>query len=182
MEVGPDVQRAAARVIDGLKRRVEQSAPRARVSWVKPERLHVTVRFIGELDPTAAGGVLAALRCPLAISAFDLTITGTGCFPPSRPPRVVWAGVTAGLAPLLAVEREVRSRLDEVPLPGGDSRYHPHLTLARVRHPAGLRSASLLEGFETARFGTVRVEAVTLFESRVSPLGYVPLGRTWLRP
>jgi len=55
----------------------------------------------------------------------------------------------------------------------------PHLTLGRVRHAAGLRSASLLDGLEDEGLGGVRVEAVTLFESRASPAGpaYVPLLR-----
>ena len=61
--------------------------------------------------------------------------------------------------------------------------YSPHLTLARVREAAGLRSASLLDGLEDRSLGTTRIDAITLFQSRLSPKGptYVPLLRTSLR-
>jgi 2'-5' RNA ligase len=218
VEIGSEVQASATRVIEDLKRRTEQSAPHARVTWVKPEQLHLTVRFIGQADPNLCQTILTTLAHPLPVSAFELTIEGTGSFPPERPPRVIWAGITAGLDQLHAVEREVRSRLgnrslvsggsghgqadkavgltqDEhwrnhrhkrVPgvdplIPAGDERdYRPHLTLGRVKIPAGFRPAVVLKGLEQAVFGRVRVEAVTLFESRLSSAGptYVALGRT----
>jgi 2'-5' RNA ligase len=123
------------------------------------------------------------------VPAFELTIEGTGSFPPKRPPRVVWAGIVAGLHYLHAVEREVGQRLDPLISTADDARggardYHPHLTLGRVKVPAGLKPGVLLNGLERAVFGTVRVGAVTLFESRLSSAGptYVALGRTPLTP
>ena len=183
IDVGPDIQRAAARVIDELKGRVERTAPRARVSWVKPERLHVTLRFIGEADEGLSRTILAAFEGPLSTSPFDLQVEGTGSFPPGRPPRVVWAGLTTGVEHLRAVEQEVRSRLDPLPVAREDRAYNPHLTLARVKYPDGIRPATLLAGFEDVVFGTVHVEAVTLFESRLSSAepAYVAMGRASLR-
>ena len=179
VEVGPDVQRAAARVVDELKRRVERSAPHARVTWVQPDRLHLTVRFIGEADEALSHSICAALESPLATNPFDLTIAGIGSFPPGRPPRVLWAGLTAGLGQLRAVEREVQARLEAVGVLPEDRDHQPHLTLARVRHASGLRPVVLLEGLENTVLGTRRVEAVTLFESRLSPTAptYVALHR-----
>ena len=184
VEIGPDVQAAASRVIEDLKRRTQQSAPHARVTWVKPDALHLTVRFIGQAAPDLCQRILRTLERPLQVPRFELAVEGTGSFPPKRPPRVIWAGLAAGLDRLHAVEHEVRSRLDPL-IPDGDERdYHPHLTLGRVKNPAGLRPAVLLKGLEQAVFGTVRVGAVTLFESRLSPAGptYVALGRTPLTP
>lgn len=183
VEVGPDVQAMASRVIDELKRRTVQIAPHARVTWVKPGHLHLTVRFIGEVDADGVERILAALAAPLRVPAFDLRLAGTGTFPPRRPPRVIWAGIGAGLLELEAVEREVRSRLDGLLAAAGDDRsYNPHLTLGRVKNPSGLRPGVLLEGLETAVMGVVRVGAVTLFESRLSSSGptYVVLRRTEL--
>jgi 2'-5' RNA ligase len=61
-----------------------------------------------------------------------------------------------------------------------DRPYRPHVTLARVKEPAGLRTAPLLEGVREHEFGVRRVDAITLFESRLSPRGptYMPLHRT----
>jgi 2'-5' RNA ligase len=178
VEVGPDVQAAASRMIEDLKRRTEQSAPHARVTWVKPEQLHLTVRFIGQADSDLCRKILTTFDRSLQVPAFGLAIEGTGSFPPKRPPRVIWAGITAGLEELHAVEREVRSRLD--PLISSDEReYRPHLTLGRVKNAAGLKPTVLLKGLEQAVFGEVHVGAVTLLESRLSSTGpmYIPLGR-----
>jgi 2'-5' RNA ligase len=181
IDVGPDVRREAARAIDELKRRVDRVAPRARVSWVRPERLHITVRFIGHVDQPVAARIGAALASPLAVPPFDLVIATTGSFPPRRPPRVLWAGIAAGVDPLRAVEREVAARLDPL-VPSDENRpYSPHLTLARIKEPGGMRAADVFEGLEDAVFGVARVGAVTLFESRMSAEpAYVALGRTSL--
>jgi 2'-5' RNA ligase len=74
-----------------LRRRVDASAPRARLTWVAPERLHLTVRFIGEVDEARGAGITAALAPALDVPAFDLTAAGVGVFPRHGPPRVVWA-------------------------------------------------------------------------------------------
>jgi 2'-5' RNA ligase len=165
-----------------LKRRTEQRAPHARVSWVKPEHLHLTVQFIGPVDTALGERIWMALAPPLRAPAFDLTIERTGTFPPNRPPRVIWAGIGKGIDNLRSVEREVRARLDGLLHPTDERDYHPHLTLGRVKSPAGLRPVLLLEGLESHVFGVVRVSAVTLFESRLSSSGptYIALGRSEL--
>jgi 2'-5' RNA ligase len=181
VEIGADVQREAARVIAELKQRTMRFAPHAKVTWVDAGNLHITVRFIGHVDPDLGATMTSALEPPFGQPAFELTIEGTGTFPPKRAPRVIWAGIAGGMAPLKAIEREVRSRLDPM-MAGGDRDYHPHVTLGRVKHAAGLRPAVLLDGLEKTTFGIVPVRAVTLFESRLSSSGptYVALRRTVL--
>ena len=83
---------------------------------------------------------------------------------------------------MVALAREVNARLGG--LAGADpEELRPHLTLARVKEPHGLRAQTLLEGLETVALGVTRVEAVTLFESRQTggTLQYVPLQRTALQ-
>src|SRR5207302_1775918 len=123
--------------------------------------------------------ICGALEPPVSISPFDLTLAGAGAFPKRGAPRVLWAGVTAGREELLLAEREISSRLATLGIPEEERAYSPHLTLARVREPAGLRSARLLEGLTDKRFGTVRIDAITLFHSKLSPKGptYTPLLR-----
>lgn len=182
IDVGAEVVRAAQRAIEELKRRVARVDPHARVSWVRPEHMHLTVRFIGEVDSGLGRLVLSAFEAPLSIAPFDVTIAGLGAFPPQRPPRVVWAGVTAGAAQVQAVERELGERLHELPLVQEDRGFHPHLTLGRVKAARGLAAARLFEGLGDTSFGIARVSAVTLFESRLSPAGptHVELGRAVL--
>jgi 2'-5' RNA ligase len=105
-----------------------------------------------------------------------------GAFPPRGAPRVFWAGLTDGRDHLLEVERAVSQRLGPL-VPPEDRPYSPHLTLARVKEPGSLSRPALFEGLATRQFGKVHVDAITLFESRLSSKGasHVPLQRSALR-
>ena len=173
---------AAAAASDELRRRVQESAPRAKVTWVGAERLHLTARFIGEVPAEMAERVISALREPLPLAPFVLTFDRLGAFPLNGPPRVLWIGVADGRDAVIRAEAAVSNRLAALGIPREDRPYSPHLTLARVRDAAGLRAAKLFEGLEP-RLGETRVDAITLFQSRLSPKGptYVVLERTRLR-
>ena len=183
VEMAPRVVDAAIDLIDRLQARAARLAPRSRITWVTADRLHITVRFIGHVDAQKADAVRDALGSPLAFEAFDLTLAGAGAFPSTGPPRVVWAGLAEGRDRLAAIEREVSERLGRSGIVSEDRPYNPHLTLARVRDAAGLRTAPLVDGLSDVVLGATPVGAITLFESRLSPKGptYVALHRTALR-
>ncbi len=179
-EIGEALAGRSADLIRELQKRTALTAPHARVTWLTIERLHITIRFIGEVDDARATAIRAALELPIEVEPFELMLAGTGAFPKSGPPRVLWAGIEAGRAELIEAERNVTSRLAPAGIAGEDRPYDPHRTLARVRDAAGLRSTVLFEGLEDRRIGTTRVDAITLFQSMLSPKGplYVPLLRT----
>jgi len=183
VEVGPAVADALARVSDELRARAATLAPRARITWVGSDRAHITVRFIGHVDDEKAQAITNALAPPIAVPPFEVTVRGVGAFPPSGRLRVVWAGLAGGVDALSAVEQEVSRRLEARGIPREERAYRPHLTLARVKEAGGLRARSLLEGYTEPAFATTRVDAITLFESRLSPKGptYVALQQTALR-
>ena len=183
VEIGEAIASAAAVLSAQLQRRAARLAPRARVTWVPPERLHLTVRFIGHVDEAKQRAVAAVLEPRLAVPSFALALGGTGAFPPRGEPRAIWAGVADGLERLQQLEREVTLRLQEAGIPAEDRPYSPHLTLARVREAHGLRAAALLEEHRGVDLGATNVEAITLFASRLSPKGptYVALQQTPLR-
>jgi 2'-5' RNA ligase len=183
-EIEPAVARHLAQVSGELRARVEARAPRARLTWVAADRLHFTLRFIGEVDESGAAAIARALEPALATAAFDLTIDAIGVFPAKGPPRVIWAGVDAGRDGMASAEQEVSARLATCGIAPEARAYSPHLTLARVRDPGGLRSRHVVEGAPRAAIGTTRVDAITLFQSHLSPKGptYVALQRTPLRP
>ena len=182
-EIDPELARELARVAGEVRARVNTHAPRAKLTWVPPDRLHFTIRFIGEVDERRASAIAGALAAPLSLAPFDLTMTAVGAFPSSGRPRVIWAGIGEGGPRMAALEREVSARLATCGIPSESRAYSPHLTLARVRDAASLRARDVLEGVPQGPFGTTRVDAITLFESRLSPKGptYVPLQRTPLR-
>jgi 2'-5' RNA ligase len=182
IELDDAARQAAAAVIEELRRRAAGGAPRARVTWVASERLHLTLRFIGEVGDTAAHDVISSLRDPLPVSPFAMTFDRLGAFPPKGPPRVLWIGVAGGRESVVRAEAAVSERLARLGMPREDRPYSPHMTLARVREPAGLRAATLFDGL-VPRLGATRVDAITLFQSKLSPNGpaYVVLERTALR-
>jgi 2'-5' RNA ligase len=158
--------------VDALRRRTADAAPRARVTWVRQEQLHVTVRFIGNVDEAVAQAVSHALAPPIGVPPFDLEIGGTGTFPERGAPRVFWAGIASGTLSLAAAEREITGRLSGCGIDPESRPYHPHITLGRVKVPTGLRAAELLAGVTDRRFGASRVDAITLFQSVPSPKGH----------
>lgn len=181
-EIGERLAGRVADLVRELEKRAADAAPRARLTWLGADRLHITIKFIGDLDDVRAAGIVAALQPPLDVEPFDLRVAGMGAFPKNGAPRVLWIGIESGRDGLIAAEREISSRLTTLAGPAELRPYSPHLTLARVREAAGLRSASLLEGLEDRSLGTTRIDAITLFQSRLSPTGatYVPLLRTAL--
>ena len=182
VEIGETLARRAAKLAEELERRATAAARRAKVTWIPADRMHLTIRFIGEVDDGQAVMVRRALEEPLAVMPFSLTLRGAGTFPKSGTPRVVWLGVTEGREQLLQVEREITARLTPLGIPEEDRPYSPHLTVARVREPAGLKSAGLLDDLTDHRIGTTHIDAITLFQSKLSPKGptYTPLVHTRL--
>jgi 2'-5' RNA ligase len=159
------------RIGEACRRRAARIAPSARVTWVPADRLHLTVRFIGEVDEGRASSLQQALATPMAIAPFALTFTGLGAFPPQGPPRVLWIGIGAGREALLAAEGEVSARLERCGVPREGRPFSPHLTLARVRDAAGLAARDLFAAHDAPLAIDSGVNAITLFESRLSSSG-----------
>lgn len=179
----PDaVVSAAATISDTLRRRVRDTAPTARLTWIAPERMHLTLRFIGEVPPEAAARIGERLATPFETTAFTVAAGETGTFPARGAPRVVWIGLREGREALHQLEAEVSSRLEQAGIAREPRPFSPHLTLARVREAGGLR-ASTVAGVRAPDSARGQVDAVTLFESRLSPKGpaYSALHRIRLR-
>jgi 2'-5' RNA ligase len=174
IDVGPDVVAAARSLTTKLRDRARQLSPRARITWADAERVHLTVRFIGEVDEQRGDRIQRALVPPIAQSIFTVEVGGLGAFPPGGPLRVIWVGIKSGASSLAAVEQEVSSRLERAGVSPDRQPYSPHLTLGRVRDAQGLRASALLEnpagpdGTHSLRqtvLGLVEVRMVTLYAS-----------------
>jgi len=181
IEIGESAQARAADVLDELRRRAAKSAPHAKVTWVPAERMHLTLRFIGEVDAAQGEQIVHALREPIAMAPFTVKWSGLGAFPPRGAPRVLWVGVKSGREQLVSAEQQVSARLERLDLAREERPYSPHLTLARVREAGGLKTSPLFEGLD-ADLGESPVDAITLFQSHLSPKGptYVALSQTRL--
>lgn len=154
-----------------LRERLGEAA--ARLRWVAPEHLHLTLRFLGALtDAQVTRVVEAAREAAAAASPFEVTLAGMGAFPSGRAPRAVWVGVTDGADRLAALAASLEAGLRRRRLPPADRPFRPHLTVARVRaegRPVDL--SAVLPESEACRVGTQRVEALAVMESTLRPSG-----------
>ncbi len=171
VDVGDAVRREAARVIAALQTRLEAAKTPPKVAWVKPEALHVTIRFLGEMDPAEVERIMPLLAPPIAQAPFDVQWRGLGTFPNNRHPRALWLGVINGAAQLASIEAEISRRLTGTAVELDDRALLPHLTLGRVKMPGtGVGWPKVLQSGEVKN-ATSRIDRVTLYRSTLSQHG-----------
>ena len=138
--------------------------------WQDDDQLHLTLRFIGEVDRHQAEDVHAALGS-IHHPPFDLAVSGLGIFDKRGMATTAWAGVSPP-EPVHVLHKKVDQAMARVGIEPDRRAFHPHITLARLG-----RSSGPADGF-LARSGTVstapfRVDAFGLYESRLTPEGAV---------
>ncbi len=164
-------RRRTAALIDELRNQPAVAA--ARVRWVPESNLHLTLRFLGELEGRSTHAVREALTPAWRQSAFDASLGAAGLFPPRGAPRVVWLDVREGADPLRALQREVQRRLAGIGFPGEKRAFRPHLTIGRVKRVARSAESAFrqrVEAIDAPPIGWT-VDRVVLMESRLSSDG-----------
>ena len=142
------------------------------LAWVKADNLHLTVRFLGALEPVALARAQEAMRVAAASvdASFTVELGGLGSFPERGAPRVVWAGVVAGGERLVALHAALEAALETRGIPGEGRAFHPHVTLARARERGGGARLDAVLG-PGPRFGRLEVGALHLMRSDLGPGG-----------
>lgn len=146
------------------------------VRWVKPDNLHLTLRFFGETShedlEKIKGSMLSVERIQ---KPFEVEVQGLGAFPSPRRPRVLWLGLTPG-APLVDFFRVCQQALEQAGIPPEQRPLAPHLTIGRLRQHGSDLSA-LTESYAQRSFGTLPVTQAVLYESRLHQHGaeHLPL-------
>jgi len=150
-----DVRERLAGVCAGL--------PGAR--WVAPDGLHMTLRFIGEVDNGQAEDVdaaLGAIRAP----AFAIAVSGIGCFERGRRVHTIWAGITPEDA-IGHLQAKVESAIVRAGFEAEQRKFKPHVTLARLRNTPSRRVGEFLQACGPFFAGPFTAEAFTLFRSHL---------------
>lgn len=150
----------------------ELEATRAAIRWVQPGGLHLTLKFLGEIDEAQAARVKAVLTAAAGHhAAFPLRLEGTGIFPGERNPRILWAGFAAE-PKLIALQTELEKALESEGFAREERAFSPHLTLGRVKGSERIKNAvAELAKHCQEPFGAMTVRKVALFESRLHPEG-----------
>lgn len=158
----------------------------AAVRWVRPEQIHLTLKFLGEVPDERVPPILKALDTLAIHPAFRFEMGGVGTFGSSRSPRVVWAGVKMPNPSLSALQQACEEQLAPLGYPPEGRRYSPHLTLGRVKDfRAGRQIAEAVDRLEAQVDEPLEqaAEHVVLFESLLSPKGsqYIAVHKVLLR-
>ena len=175
IDIGDDVRREAGRVIAALTGKLEAVKTPPKIAWVKPAALHVTIKFIGEVEEAEVERLKPLLAPPIALPPFEVQWRGIGTFPNNRHPRALWLGVTNGAAQLAALEAEVSRRVAGIytalAIELSERALLPHLTLGRVKMAgAGIDWPKILQACEVRKI-TSRVDRVVLYRSVLSQYG-----------
>jgi 2'-5' RNA ligase len=150
-----------------------------RVAWVAPANLHLTLKFLGDVDPEVPEAVGDVLQRGLtARQPFEVKAAGAGAFPDEHRPRVLWVGLADESGALKALQADVEKWMEDLGFAREARPFAPHLTLGRVKD--GHASVSeALQPYRDTTFGTSIIREVTLYESRLRAKGaeYVVLRR-----
>jgi 2'-5' RNA ligase len=139
--------------------------------WVKPENLHLSLRFIGEVENGAADDLDAALG-NVAAPAFEIAISGIGHYGKAEAARILWAGVEPNGA-LDRLQAKIEACAVRAGLPPEQRRFSPHVTLARVRQAPGNRVEQFVADNDGFRAGPIAIDRFTLFSSFLSSSGAI---------
>ena len=146
------------------------------VRWVKPEGLHLTLKFLGNVPADKVKEIVVAItQARLGVEPFNLTFGGLGCFPTARRPNVIWVGVEGETESLARLQANIENRLSVLGYPPEKRKYTPHLTLGRVaRHVKGSdrrRLGGVIQTQDIGLLGEMKVRKVSLMRSDLSPAG-----------
>jgi 2'-5' RNA ligase len=162
----------ASEKLVGLLRALSQSGARLRV--VEPEKIHITLKFLGNVDEGVVPSIVEVMRRSVeGIESFRVHLRGSGAFPSLRAPRVLWVGVQDG-EPLITLAQRLEKGLSDLGFPREKRRFTPHITVARVKGPGRReRLARIMEGYREEIFGEQLVEDIRLKRSQLRPEGAV---------
>ena len=167
IELPATIQRKIGEIEGDLK------ATSGDVRWVNPQKIHLTLKFFGNIEESKIDSIVEAIEGPLRrTEPFPLTVRGTGAFPNLKNPRVIWMGLIDGKAILVPLQREIDASLEKVGFQPEDRPFRPHLTLGRVKSNRGKHD--LIRGVEKYReeeIGEFQADKVILFKSDLTPSG-----------
>jgi 2'-5' RNA ligase len=155
--------------------REELAESGADVRWVKSQDLHLTLKFLGDIDDKQAGVVKDLLEKIARLSSpFPIALKGVGAFPNIDSPKVVWVGITKGLEALKKISLNLENELEKAGFSKEGRMFRPHVTLGRVR--SGLNRAKLTEAIKNLSRKEepeliFMVESLTFFKSQLTPSG-----------
>ncbi|MGD6810453.1 MAG: RNA 2',3'-cyclic phosphodiesterase [Candidatus Bathyarchaeia archaeon] len=143
----------------------------ADLKLVEPKNIHITVRFLGAINPEMVDKVYEAMK-KVKFVPFNVQLQGLGVFPTINYPRVVWAGITLGEVQLRSIFEQIEPMLHELGFAPEPEGFNPHLTIARVRSGTNKqRLVDFVNRHQEYEFGNIKANCLRLKRSQLSPMG-----------
>jgi 2'-5' RNA ligase len=172
-----------ARAADHIAR-LRDAVQGVRASWEQEEKLHITLKFLGEVAPNRLQGLSdAASHAALSTQPFILALEGAGAFPTRGLPRILWLGINDSSGQLATLQSRLEEKCELFGFAREERPFRPHLTIARIRAPQAARKLAQLHqevGFEAIDFP---VKELVLMRSELGPGGssYTEISRHRLK-
>jgi len=143
----------------------------ARMKLVEPENIHLTVKFLGDIEDNQVEEISQVIE-GISFEPFEFRVEGVGVFPNLRRPATIWAGITDGVGDLAEVFGKVNDGLAKLGFEKDRRRFQPHLTIARIRGGENRdRLVEQLMDLEDFQFGVVKVDRIALKKSVLTRSG-----------
>ena len=143
----------------------------ADIKPVAPENIHLTLRFLGEIETTLMEKIIDILRI-IKFQPFEIRLKGTGAFPSIRKINVIWIGLERGQEELTRISRYLESQLRNLGFPQDKKGFSPHITIARLRSGRNKDAiANLLYESKEKSYGSMINHVIRLKKSILTPQG-----------
>ncbi len=149
-------------------------ASKAVISWTRISSIHLTLKFLGEIDPAIIPQMTESLEViSKQAQPFDLRLTGLGCFPNEKNPRIIWCGIQGDTDVLSRLQAGVETVCDGFGFPPENRPFRPHLTLGRVKGRINLKALAGSIGKGSDLECGFRAESFNIYKSVLKPDGAV---------
>jgi len=170
IELPQDIKNAISRLQSKLK------ASGADVKWVAPSNIHLTLKFLGEIDDKTKDGICILLKEIAArTQIFTIRLGGLGAFPNIRSPRIIWIGLALGHDQTKTIVDELENNLEKYGISRETKPFSSHITIGRIRSPKNMqqltRGLSEMETKGSEESGEFKAGKITLYKSTLLPQG-----------
>ena len=175
LDLPQGIKEAAGKVQERLQEAQTSKNICWNISWTRPEGMHLTLKFLGEVEARQIPEIQTALvKAGHAFRPITIVVEGLGGFPTMHAPRVIWLGIKEQSGELLRFQKRVDQAVAPLGFPPEAREFHPHLTLGRVKSPKGCDTlVQALEALDPVRFGEWELKELNLMQSMLQPGGTV---------
>jgi 2'-5' RNA ligase len=166
--VSKEIKNKIAKLQKDLKSKVVDE----KISWVNPDNIHLTIKFLGEVDPEKVeviGKIMA--KSINRVGVFEMNIENGGVFPSKNKPRVMWVGCNDPTENISKIKKSMDNALKKLGFKKEKKKFNAHLTIGRIRSMKKISNCVDALLSNEILFGKMKMQKIQLISSRLSPQG-----------